>query len=169
MVLHFEIERLWKDGNKAKANTRSKEGKPQIPFHIVEKKVSLLQGHKKRQVSSLITVDLFINSTQPKWGQHAIGVSPATSSTDSKKPRLSNDSDKSLEVELGLVRNTVLYPDIWTTDTCFQWLIATTRLDKPTCQVTFTQWWFLVVQGMTKDWDRARALWVKRWEIPTIP
>lgn len=44
-------------------------------------------------------------------------MSPATSSIDGKKPRLSNGSNRSLEVELGWVRNTVLHPDICTTDT----------------------------------------------------
>lgn len=103
MVLRFEIERLWKDRNKAKANTRSKVEKPQIPFSIVEKKVSLPQGHKKRQICSSITVNLFHQLHPAKVGQHGTGVSPATSSIDSKKPKLSNDSNRSLEVELGWV------------------------------------------------------------------
>lgn len=58
-ILHFEIERLWKDWNEAKANTGSKQEKTQVPFPIVEKTVSLSLHNKKGQICSSITSNLF--------------------------------------------------------------------------------------------------------------
>lgn len=63
---------------------------------------------------SSITTNLFHQLPPAKAG--AAGYPGVTSSTDSKKPGLSNYSGGSLEVESGWVENTALHPDICFTD-----------------------------------------------------
>lgn len=100
-TLHFEIERLCKNGNKAKANTRSREEKALVPFPFVEEKVSLSLGSKKGQICRSITSNLCHQLHPAKSGAAWHQVPPATSSTDLKRPLLNSCSNRSLEVEPG--------------------------------------------------------------------
>lgn len=133
-----------KDGNKAKANTRSRGEESLAPFPVVEKNVSSPLGNEKGTICSSMTWHLSHEFHPPS------AVNCTNNYIEPKKTRPNTCSHRSLVVSWGgkLSITSWLFHSM---HVCFQQLISTLSLDELTCQVEFTQ---LIFPGSCKSCPR---------------